>query len=85
MGATALDAGRARADRGCVFSNVFLADLYPDQRGAGVHLDITCGNVVGVDGRSKGDHKDPDRAINLCLARTGRAPEHLAGTPSAPS
>ena len=57
-----------------VFSDVFLADLYPDQRGAGVHLDITCGNVVGGDGRSKGDHKDPIRAINLCLA--GKAKQY---------
>lgn len=55
-----------------VLSDVFLADLYPDQRGAGVHLDITCCNVVGGDGRWKGDHKDPDRAINLCLARKAK-------------
>ena len=52
-----------------MFSDVFLADLNPDQRGVGVHLDVTCGNVVGGDGKSKGDHKDPDRTIHLCLAR----------------
>jgi hypothetical protein len=55
-----------------VFSDVFLADLDPDQHGAGVHLDITCGNVVGGDGRSKGDHTDPDRTINVCLARKAK-------------
>ena len=55
-----------------VFSDVFLADLYPDQRGDGVHLDVTCGNVVKGDGTSNGDHKDPDYTINACLARKAK-------------
>jgi hypothetical protein len=37
-----------------------------------VHLDVTCGTVSGGHGKSKGDHKDPDRAINLCLARKAK-------------
>ena len=55
-----------------VFTDLLLADLDSDQHGAGVHLDITCGNVVGGDGRSKGDHTDPDRTINVCLARKAK-------------
>jgi hypothetical protein len=55
-----------------VLSDVFLADLYPDQRGGGVHLDVTCGNVVGGDGKSKGDHVDPELTINAALARKAR-------------
>ena len=55
-----------------MFSDVFLADLYPDQRGDGVHLDVTCGNVVKGDGTSNGDHKDPDYTINACLARKAK-------------
>lgn len=51
-----------------MFYDVYLADVYSDQRGVGVHLDITVGNVVSVDGRSKGDNRDPDHTINALIA-----------------
>jgi hypothetical protein len=57
------------ADGHTVFSDEYLADLYPDRRGVGVHLDITCGNVVGGDGKSNGDHQEADRTINASVAR----------------
>ena len=60
--------GRDATDKN-VFSDVFLADLYPDPQGGGVHLDVTCVNVVGGDGKSNGDHTNPERAINMALAR----------------
>ena len=62
-----------------VFSDVFLADLYPDQRGVGVHLDVTCGNVVGGDGKSKGDHKDPTTPSTHAL-RGRRGSTHRSAT-----
>jgi len=52
-----------------VFSDVFLADLYQDPRGRGVHLDVTCGTVVDGHGKSKGDHADTAHTINVALAR----------------
>ena len=52
-----------------VFSDVFLADLYQDPRGRGVHLDVTCGTVVDGNGKSKGDHANTAHTINAALAR----------------
>jgi len=37
-----------------------------------VRLNITCGTVVDGNGRSKGDHKDPDHTIDVGLARKAR-------------
>ena len=55
-----------------VFSDVFLADLYPNQRGRGVHLDVTCGTVVDGHGKSNGNHTDTAHTINAGLARKAK-------------
>jgi hypothetical protein len=52
-----------------VFSDVFLADLCPDQRGAGVHLDVTVGTVVTGIGKSDGVHHNLEHSINESIVR----------------
>ena len=51
-----------------VFSDVYIANMYEDQQGAGVDLDITFSNVVGGDSIFQGNHRDPDHTINASVA-----------------